>query len=134
MSVAAFARNPYDTDARALKTPRDIEYEVLARITGRIRSNLPQKRERISSALVEALNENRRLWAAFAADLADPGNGFPNDLRAKLFYLAEFTLRHTTQVMTGKASAEVLAEINTAVMRGLRPTGGAAGGPAGGRP
>lgn len=124
MSVAAQARSSYATHARALKTPRDIEYEVLARITGRIKSELPQTRGRTSAALAEALNDNRRLWSAFAADLADPDNGLPLALRANLVSLARFILRHTSQVLTGKARPEVLVEINTAVMRGLRPTGG----------
>jgi Flagellar biosynthesis regulator FlaF len=125
MNVAAHARTSYGDHARALKTPRDIEYEVLARITGRIQSQLPHQPGKISLALTEALNENRRLWATFATDVANPENGFPADLRAKLFSLAEFTLKHTSQVLTGQARADVLAEINTAVMRGLRPAGGA---------
>jgi flagellar protein FlaF len=69
---------------------------------------------------VTALHDNRRLWTAFAADLATQGNGFPPELRARLFYLAEFTCRHTDQVLSGAATADVLVEINTAVMRGLR--------------
>ncbi|PTW99847.1 flagellar biosynthesis regulator FlaF [Pararhodobacter aggregans] len=125
MSVAAYARTSYGDHARALKTPRDIEYDVLARITGRIQSELPHQPGKITLALTMALNDNRRLWATFATDLANPENGFPVDLRARLFSLAEFTLKHTTQVLTGRARADVLAEINTAVMRGLRPTGGA---------
>ncbi|WP_417628653.1 flagellar biosynthesis regulator FlaF [Pararhodobacter aggregans] len=125
MSVAAHARTRYGDHARALKTPRDIEYDVLARITGRIQSELPHQPGKISLPLTMALNDNRRLWATFATDLANPENGFPVDLRARLFSLAEFTLKHTTQVLTGRARADVLAEINTAVMRGLRPTGGA---------
>ncbi|WP_127106052.1 flagellar biosynthesis regulator FlaF [Pararhodobacter zhoushanensis] len=123
MSVAAHAHTSYGHHARALKTPRDIEYDVLARITGRIQTHIPHARGRTGAALTEALNDNRRLWAAFAADLAHPENAFPADLRARMFYLAEFTLRHTLQVLSGSASADVLVDINTAVMRGLRPGG-----------
>ena len=120
MSVAAHAQTTYGHHARTLKTPRDIEYDLLARITGRIQAQLPHARGRTDAALVAALNDNRRLWAAFAADLAHPDNDFPPDLRARLFYLAEFTAKHTAQVLSGGATAEALAEINTAVMRGLR--------------
>ncbi|MCA2011973.1 flagellar biosynthesis regulator FlaF [Pararhodobacter sp. CCB-MM2] len=124
MSYAAHARTSYGhSNAQAIKTPRDIEYEVMARITGRIQSHLPKPGERVSGALAEALNENRRLWASFATDLAHPDNGLPQDLRGRLFYLAEFTMKHTAQVLLGKASAAVLAEINMAVMRGLRGQG-----------
>lgn len=120
MSVAAHAQTTYGSQARMLKTPRDIEYEVLARITGRLQTCLPHTRGHADTVLVSALTDNRRLWTAFAADLAGPDNGFPRDLRAGLFYLAEFTLRHTAKVLSGQATADVLAEINTAVMRGLR--------------
>ena len=126
MSVAAHARTSYGDHARALKTPRDIEYEVLARITGRIQTHLPHRPGKIGAALTEALNDNRRLWAAFATDLAQSENGLPAELRARLFYLAEFTLKHTADVLSGAASADVLAEINTAVMRGLRGQGAGA--------
>lgn len=120
MSVAAHAQTSYGNHARALKTPRDIEYEVLARVTGRLQACLPHTKGYADTALVQALTENRRLWTAFASDLANPENGFPRELRSGLFYLAEFTLRHTAKVLSGQATADVLAEINTAVMRGLR--------------
>ncbi|WP_323035029.1 flagellar biosynthesis regulator FlaF [Pararhodobacter sp.] len=123
MSVAAHAHSTYGLNTRTLKTPRDIEYDVLARVTGRLQAQLPHPKGRTSPQLVAALNDNRRLWTAFATDLAGEGNAFPNDLKARLFYLAEFTLRHTTQVLAGTATADVLAEINTAVMRGLRGQG-----------
>ena len=123
MSVAAQARNNYGQHARTLKTPRDIEYDVLARITGRIQSHLPHTPGRISGPLAEALTDNSRLWTTFATDVAHPENVYPADLRARLFFLAEFTMKHTAQVLSGKASADVLVEINTAVMRGLRGQG-----------
>jgi len=125
MSYAAHARTSYGhANAQAIKTPRDIEYDVMARITGRIQSNLPKAGERVSAALTEALNENRRLWSSFAIDLAQSTNGLPADLRARLFYLAEFTMKHTSQVILGHAAAGVLVDINMAVMRGLRGQGG----------
>lgn len=120
MSAAAHAQSNYGHSARSLRTPQDTEYELLARITGRLQANLPHARGRLSAALVEALHDNQRMWIAFATDLAHPENGFSPDLRARLFYLAEFTQHHTAQVLAGKAIANVLAEINTAVMRGLR--------------
>lgn len=125
MSVAAHAKTTYAHHAQTLKTPRDIEYDLLARITGRIQAQLPHARGRASADLIAALHDNRRLWTAFAADLAGAGNAFPDELRARLFFLAEFTTRHTDQVLAGAATADVLADINTAVMRGLRGQRGA---------
>ncbi len=57
--------------------------------------------------------------------MALPGISLPAALRARLFYLYEFTARHSRAVLDGKASVEVLVDINTAVMRGLRGEGGA---------
>ncbi len=120
MSVAAHALSTYGLNTKTLKTPRDIEYDVLARITGRLQAHLPHAKGRTAPGLVSALNDNRRLWTAFAADLASSENAFPNDLKARLFFLAEFTLRHTSLVLAGAATADALADINTSVMRGLR--------------
>jgi flagellar protein FlaF len=41
-----------------------------------------------------------------------------------LFYLYEFTVHHSRAVLDGRGSVGVLADINTAVMRGLRGQGG----------
>ncbi len=123
MSAAAHARSIYRQSARPLRSPRETEYELLATITTRIRAALQHQRNRLSPALVAALHDNLGLWATFGADLADPRNGFPPELRARLFYLAEFTRHHTGRVLSGEATAEILNDINTAVMRGLRGRG-----------
>ena len=70
--------------------------------------------------LVTAIHENRRLWTILAGDVADDGNTLPEQLRAQIFYLAEFTGQHSAKVLSGKAGVEILIEINMAVMRGLR--------------
>ena len=70
--------------------------------------------------------EDRSIWIgpaaadSLAADVAGAENGLPQTLRAQLFYLAEFTMQHSAKVLAGRADAEVLVEINTAMMRGLR--------------
>lgn len=67
-----------------------------------------------------ALHENCRLWILLATSVADPDNELPQALRAQIFYLAEFTMQHSQKVLEGKATADVLIEINTSMMRGLR--------------
>jgi flagellar biosynthesis activator protein FlaF len=124
MNVAAFAQSTYGAHARTVKTPRDIEYDVLARITARLRRATAPDGGTFPE-LVSALDENARLWTAFASDLAHPDNLFPDELRARLFSLGQFTLAHTGKVLSGQASADALIEINTAVMRGLRAASGA---------
>jgi flagellar protein FlaF len=108
------------------RTPRAVEYELFGRVTRRLNTASADHRQGGSlGPLATALNDNLRLWSAIAADVSDPGNGLPEALRARLFYLWEFSRVHTRRVLAGKADAGVLVDINTAVMRGLRGERGA---------
>lgn len=106
------------------RSQRSVEYDLLAQITQRLR-NAWANRETDFPVLVRAVTDNTQLWATLASDVALPGNSLPAALRARLFYLYEFTAHHSRAVLDGKASVEVLADINMAVMRGLRGEGGA---------
>ncbi len=103
---------------------RSVEYDLLAQVTRRLRSAWAN-RDGDFPGLVRAVADNEQLWSTLAADVALPGNGLPAPLRARLFYLYEFTAQHSRAILEGKGSVEVLADINTAVMRGLRGEGGA---------
>lgn len=116
MLASLQASAAYSQSAAPVRTSRDTEYEVFARITRRLRAAGQQD----FPALVAALHDNQRLWATLAEDLASPGNALPDTLRAGLLNLAVFTARHTGEVLNGRADTEVLVDINTAVMRGLR--------------
>jgi flagellar protein FlaF len=118
MNAHTRALASYGNPATALKSARSAEYDVMARITSRLRKALAGGKLSFPQ-LAEALNENRRLWTEFAIDLANPENKLPKALRLQLLNLAQFSLNHTNQVLDGTASAEVLVEINTAVLRGL---------------
>lgn len=117
-SPIAYAQR--EAPARSL---RSVEYDLIAQVTQRMRAAW-QKRASDFPGLVRALTDNKRLWCALASDVALPGNSLPQALRARLFYLHEFTASHSRAVMEADASVDVLIEINTAVMRGLRGDGG----------
>jgi flagellar protein FlaF len=119
-SPIAYARQEAPT-----RSFRSIEYDLLAQVTRRLRSAWAN-RETDFPNLARALADNQQLWATLAADVALPGNSLPAALRARLFYLYEFTAHHSRLALDGRANVEVLADINTAVMRGLRGDGGAA--------
>lgn len=74
--------------------------------------------------LVGALHDNRRLWTILAADVASKANSLPSELRARIFYLSEFTQKHSALVLRKEASVKPLLEINVAIMRGLRQSQG----------
>lgn len=123
MNAVTQARSLY-SQARSLKHPRDLEYELFARVTGRLGRALAMSGPAAMPERIAALDENRRLWTVLAVDLAQPGNSLPAPLRARLAYLADYTLQTGDRILAGSPEAEALlaslVEINTIVMQGLR--------------
>ncbi|WFE73817.1 flagellar biosynthesis regulator FlaF [Roseinatronobacter sp. S2] len=125
MNAHVMAAAAYGVPNTAYKTPRTIEYELISKITSRLSTAIKAQPFNFA-ALAEAMHENRRLWVELAMDLATPGNQLPDILRLQLLGLAQFSLRHIDQVLDGKDSADVLVDINLAVMRGLAGRAGGA--------
>ncbi len=124
MNTTAMARTAYAGPGSPTRTERGLEYDLFARITHRLKqaaAGLPGS----FPALARALHENQTLWTVLAADVAEPGNTLPATLRARLYYLAEFTRCQTRRVLNGEPGrmVDVLIEVNTSVMRGLRGEG-----------
>ena len=111
------AQRAYGANAASTRTPRTMEYDAIVRITRQLKNASEQKS---FSVLARAIHDNRRLWTLFASSVADKDNELPTDLRAQLFYLAEFTQHQSAKVLAGKASVTPLLEVNTAMLRGLR--------------
>lgn len=116
------ALSAYGRPDAPVRSTRAVEYDLFARVTRAITAASRNASDR--PALIRALHDNGKLWRTLAIDVADPGNALPATLRAQLFYLFEFTTAHSRKVIDKSASADVLVEINTAVMRGLRGEGG----------
>lgn len=119
MNARNLAMRAYSGNAAPTRAPRGAEYEVIARITHRMK-NAAMQGQMGFAALVDALQENRKLWKTLAIDVADSENALPKDVRARVFYLAKFTNEHTSQVLQKQATVAPLLEINTAILRGLR--------------
>lgn len=119
MNAHSQAQRAYSATAAPTRTARGVEYEAMARVTHRLRGAARNGGSGFG-ALAAALHDNRRLWCLFAADVAQSANLLPADLRARIFYLAEFTQQHSRKVLAGEGGVDPLLEINTAVMRGLR--------------
>ena len=118
MNAQSLAQRAYARTAHSTRTPRAIEYELIAKVTHRIKA-AAQQGPSAYPRLVEALSDNNRLWTALAVDVADESNGLPAELRAQIFYLAEFVQQHTRRVLARKARLAPLLEVNAAVLRGL---------------
>lgn len=117
MNSFAQAQRAYAPTQAATKTARSSEYDVIARISHRIKRAL-QRNDFV--ALAEALHENNQLWTALAVDAANPENLLPDDLRARIVYLADFTRQHSHKVLRKLESAVPLLEINAAILKGLK--------------
>ena len=122
MSATSQALRGYAKNAVSTRSDRRAEYEVSGRVTQELRdSALNQKAD--FPAFVGALHKNQRLWTALVVDIMDVKNPIPNELKARIVYLAEFTNHHSRQVLKKKASIMPLLEINMAVLRGLKKEG-----------
>ncbi|MCB1369159.1 MAG: flagellar biosynthesis regulator FlaF [Rhodobacteraceae bacterium] len=117
MNATLLAQTAYSANRPTIRTDRGTEYELIARITRDLKA--AKTGRSAFPALARAVHDNRVLWSTLAADVAGSGNALPQDLRARLFYLAEFTALHSRKVLAGEADCTALIEINTAIMRGL---------------
>ena len=124
MNAFSMAKTAYSNSAAPTRTPRGNEYDAFARITHRLKTLSVDDTN--YAAFATALHENTKLWTILAADVSDNDNALPDELRGRIFYLYEFTAQHTRKVLRKEASVDVLVDINTAIMRGLRSKAGAA--------
>ncbi|MCV3269899.1 flagellar biosynthesis regulator FlaF [Roseobacter sinensis] len=120
MNAYAQAQSAYAPATAPTRTARSAEYEVIARISHRLKKAIKNDD---FPALAEALYENNKLWTALAVDVADDDNLLPDELRARIIYLAEFTRLHTHKVLRKQDTAIPLLEINALILGGLKPAG-----------
>lgn len=125
MYATTLAKTIYSNPGQPVRTARDTEFDLFARITRSLKQAATADKRHFP-ALAAAIYENRRLWTALAVDVADEENLLPDELRARILYLNKFTQAHSREVLAGEANTDILVEINTAIMRGLRQAGGTA--------
>ncbi len=118
MNIINQAQLAYAPKTSALRTGRSTEHQLFSDVTSRLRATA----DRLPSefpAFAEAVHANRAVWTHLATQVADDDNALSEDLRARIFYLAEFTTFHSRKVLKGEADVTPLIEINAAMMRGL---------------
>jgi flagellar protein FlaF len=69
--------------------------------------------------LCDAVQQNTRLWLTLLEDLNDPANRLAADLKARLASLAATSVNHGRRVVAGKATLNLLIDINRAIAAGL---------------
>ena len=123
MNIAEQAQHAYAPKTSVLRTGRSAEHHLFSEVTSRLKNAASQHTSDFP-AFAEAIHANRAVWTHLASQVADDDNALSEDLRARIFYLAEFTSFHSRKVLKGEADAGPLIEINTAMIRGLAAKGG----------
>lgn len=127
MIETSLASQGYESSLQSTANPRSVEYQAFAHVTKAL-SGLDPKAFDYHVKKQEALYKNLRLWTILGVEVADDKNELPRELRSSLFYLSEFTRRHTAKIHAGETDdPSVLIDINKMVMRGLRGQGPAKG-------
>lgn len=80
-----------------------------------------QDAERLTR-LDEALRYNQRLWTVFQAEVAEPANPLPRDLKENLLSLSAFIDKRTFETVAAPSpeKLDVLITINRNIAAGLR--------------
>lgn len=108
----------YKSAQTATENPRITEYRLFGQVTGALLD--AEKTHAIGTPLVEAVDWNRRMWRALAADCMDDRNALTEDLRAKIISISLWVAKYSRQVTREKAPIAPLIEINRNIMAGLQ--------------
>ena len=112
----------YQTTAQRTENPRLTEYRLFGQVTRALLDAEKLDRSKIVERM-EALDWNRRMWSALAADCSVEGNGLPDMVRANIISLSIWVNKHTSAVMRNEQEIGPMIEVNRIIMQGLAPTG-----------
>jgi len=110
----------YGQVKRQTASDKHIELQLFSAVTARLRAQVQNNSSRLTGPMAEAILENAKLWNVLFCDLVGPDNKLAGDLKNNLISLAEFTQSHTQRVLRGQASIDILIEINSAIIQGLK--------------
>ncbi len=114
----------YQQASQRAESPRETEYRLFVEVTRALMEAARADRSDLK-ARITALDWNRRLWAALAADCSSAQNGLPEGTRASIISLSLFVSRQTSQIIRNQGDIDLLIEVNRSIMQGLTPSGGA---------
>ena len=113
MSLQAYKRA-----AQRSESPREAEYRLFGEVTRALIRAAETDVSDIQTRM-DALDWNRRVWAALATDCTAPENGLAVELRAQIISLSLWVSRHTSAVMRREEEIEPLIDVNKIIMQGL---------------
>lgn len=113
----------YQAAATRAENPRETEYRLFGEVTRALMAVRDAGPDRIRER-AEALDRNRRMWGAFAADCAAEGNRLPDNLRAGIISLSIYITKITSPALRNIDEFDELIALNRTVMQGLAPGAG----------
>ncbi|MEM1379041.1 MAG: flagellar biosynthesis regulator FlaF [Pseudomonadota bacterium] len=108
----------YAAVQKATVSGRDMERELLERITSKLKSARIDDPSG-TAKLHEALRLNRKIWLTFASDLASDKNPLPDEIKASIISIAAFVERNTFAATKSQTVIDCFVDINNAIMVGL---------------
>jgi flagellar protein FlaF len=114
----------YNQTQKANLTPREVE--AMAFTKAAIMMEDARGKADDKDAFSQALRFNHLLWTIIQADITEPANTLPPELKANIMSLSLFVDRQTTAALRSKdvSELEILISINRNLAAGLRATPG----------
>ncbi len=117
------AINSYTNMQKETLSGRDLEASVLTRaglMLKQVQENwsAPERSEK----LLEAIKFNQKVWSFFQAELSDPENPLPKNLREDILNLSIFVDKRLFEVMANpdKDKLNIVVDIDFNIAAGLR--------------
>lgn len=111
--------NAYQRTLKTTEDPRNTEYRLFVEITRDLLA--AQQRGGVDTVLIEAIDRNRKLWIALAADCADDSNKLPKETRAGIISLSIWVQKYSRAVTREGEDITALIDVNRNIMKGLKP-------------
>ena len=113
------ASTQYRQPAQQGGSPRETEGRALMEAARRL--SMAKDNPGDTSALVDTVRLNWRLWTIFQSDLSDPETDLPADLRSNMLSLCNFVDKRTVDILSDPKpqSLDVLININRNIAAGL---------------
>jgi flagellar protein FlaF len=117
------AQEAYSAQQGGALTGRDLEASVLTRAGLMLKQvqddwSAPDRSEK----LLEAIKFNQKVWSFFQAELSDPENPLPKNLREDILNLSLFVDKRLFEVMANpdKDKLQIVIDIDFNIAAGLR--------------
>ncbi|MCZ8150645.1 MAG: hypothetical protein O9325_22660 [Roseomonas sp.] len=103
----------YATQQNAAASPREVELRAFRYVNGLLvtAADLP--------ARARALHKTHQLWSMLIADLSQPGNALPADLKGRLISLGLWAQREAASRLEDAAGLEALIALHRDMIAGL---------------